>query len=254
MVTKIDPRTSPEQFLSFTKELVNSTTRTPPVANQAGLLPRTRTPQIEWELRGFKRTASGNTFLAVNPLAVCVQETFQYLEESMGMRNVPLTHFITPLSQKDAEINLPKLVDKHNSFLEHFGLAVAAYWRAKAQRLQRLDPTRRVMERKLDMQIEANEVANFRDIVRSGLNVSGWNPRTKLLSGRGIELLYPNAEGMLSLGRTREVVVDLTPAETNELEQGDIQEGGLGVDDPVGDGAAGNLEEEPVAVGMWGAL
>jgi hypothetical protein len=45
------------------------------------------------------------------------------------------------------------------------------------------------------------------------------------------------------------VVVDLTPAETNDPEQENILE-----EDLEDNGVAGNLEEEPVAVGMWGAL
>lgn len=253
MVAKIDPRMSPERFLSFKQEVVNKQNRT-----QGGAA-NNRTPQVQWELRGFKRTEAGNVFLSVNPLAVCVQETFKYLEENMGMRNAPLTHFVVPLSRGDAEKNLPKLVDKHNGFLEHFGLAVAAYWQAKAQQMLRLDPTRKVMERTLDMRIEANEVANFREITHSCLNVTGWNPTTKLLTGGDIELLYPNAEGMLSLGRAREVVVDLkndSPDDSPDDEPDDSADEEPGAIYAVADvaGAVDFRSENSVAVGMWGAL
>lgn len=240
-MAKIDPRMLPNQFLSFKKEVVNK--------------PGSQ-PVVNWELQGFK-IQKKNIFVAVNPLAVCVYETYKYLE-GMGMRNVPLTQLIVPLSKQDDQRNLPKLVDRHNEYLEHFGLAVAAYWRAKAQRTLRLDPTRKVMERKLDMQIEANEVSNFREIIHSCLNITGWNPTTKLLTGGNIELLYPNAEGMLSLGMARQVVVVVDDADDEEDSQN--------ADDPQGDILVGNSQENnvpvynnpeslsSVAVGMWGAL
>lgn len=236
----------PNQFLSFKKEVVNK-----PGAQ----------PTVNWELQGFK-IQKKNIFLGVNPLAVCVYETYKYLE-GVGMRNVPLTQLVVPLSEQDAQRNLPKLVDRHNEYLEHFGLAVAAYWRAKAQRTLRLDPNRKVMERKLDMQIEANEVSNFREIVHSCLNITGWNPTTKLLAGGDIELLYPNAEGMLSLGAARQVVVEVDGEDDEEDDDGFE-------DDPADDAQDDILVEnfaeknvpvyinpEPlgsVAVGMWGAL
>lgn len=247
MVAKIDSRMLPNQFLSFKKEAINK-----PGAQ----------PIVNWELQGFK-VQKKNIFLAVNPLAVCVYDTYKYLE-GMGMRNVPLTQLIVPLSEQDAQRNLPKLVDRHNEYLEHFGLAVAAYWRAKAQRMLRLDPTRKVMERKLDMQIEANEVSNFREIIHSCLNISGWNPTTKLLTGGDIELLYPNAEGMLSLGTARQAVIEIDDDEADQIsdsadsadEQGDILVGSQTENNvPVYINAPGNIEPPgSVAVGMWGAL
>jgi hypothetical protein len=226
MVAKIDARMNPELFLNFNKEVKNQPNR-PAV--------------VRWELQGFKIVKS-NIFLSVNPIAVCVYETFSYLE-SMGMRNAPLVHFVVPLTEETIQNNLPKLVDRHNDILEHFALAVVAYWRAKTQRQLRLDPTRKVMERRLDMQIEANQVSNFREITHSHLRVTGWNPATKLFQGEGIELLYPNAEGMLSLGAARQVVVAI---DDDEIEENDD------VEDYVSAGV--HQLETPFALGMWGAL
>ena len=99
------------------------------------------------------------------------------------------------------------------------------------------------MERRLDMQIEANQVSNFREITYSHLRVTGWNPATKLFQGEGIELLYPNAEGMLSLGAARQVVVAI---DDDEIEENDD------VEDYVSAGV--HQLETPFALGMWGAL
>lgn len=240
MVFKIDTRLEPATFLAFQQNVANN--------------------KITLELRNYRQDANKNEFLAANALSVCVYQTYKYLE-SKGMRNVPLPVFVVPLSKKTVINQLPKLVDLHNDFLDHFGMAVAAYWRAKQQRLLRLNPRRKVMERRLDMEIETAEVANFREIVTNSLNVTGWNRQTKLLIGASIDAIYPNAEGMLSLGRAREVVVNIeaSSSEDDDSDNMSDNDNDISVVPPPAvtikpEPIDLTLRSEQISVGMWGAL
>lgn len=239
MVLKIDARLEPANFFSYQSQ--------------------TKPDKIVLDLRNYRKDNAGNEFIAANTLAVCVYETYKYLE-ARGMRNVPLPVFVVPLAVATTKNQLPKMVDVHNNFLDYFGLAVASYWRAKQQRFYRINPNRKVMERRLDMEIEATEVANFREIVLSSLNVTGWNSKTKLLKGADISAIYPNAEGMLSLGRARQVVVNLDD-EDDEVDDDDDY---IEVIEPTPvNPVIYEIKPEPtdfttpqdrISLGMWGAL